>query len=137
MATWRIVWEEVKPESGRWVRRLSEKHKGKIKDFSKAVAVGTEWKGLTEEIEYKMLVDTEVVLLSNNCWVYIRLKVNWVAEFELPIWESMVYNDGIWSYKSIGDIAQGKYSFIFWMFIIFKLFFMLNINKVEVVFMCT
>lgn len=81
---------------------------------------GADWR---DWFEYKMLVDTEVVLLSNNCWVYIRLKVNWVAEFELPIWESMVYNDGIWSYKSIGDIAQGKYSFIFWMFIIFKLFF--------------
>lgn len=39
MATWRMVWEEVKSESGRWIRRLCEKYEGE-KDVSKAVAGG-------------------------------------------------------------------------------------------------
>lgn len=52
MATWRMVWDEAKPESesGGWVRGLCQKYKGKkIKDFLKAVADGAEKRGLTEE----------------------------------------------------------------------------------------
>lgn len=43
MATQKIVWKKGKSELGRQVRRLFQKYKGKeIKDFSKAVAEGTE-----------------------------------------------------------------------------------------------
>lgn len=52
MAIGRTVWEELKPKSGERVGRQFQKYKGKmINDFSKAVAEGTEWKGLTEETD--------------------------------------------------------------------------------------
>lgn len=57
---------------------------------------GVDWR---DWFEYKMLVDIRVELLSNNCGIYLRLKVNLVAELELFVWDSVVYNNGIWSYK--------------------------------------
>ena len=93
MATWRMVWEEVKPESGRWIRRLSEKYEGEKKGLFKGSGWEDRIKGLTEETQNKISVDTEVVLSPNNCWKHTGLRAIWVAELELSVWELLCVLD--------------------------------------------
>lgn len=106
MATWRMVWEEVKSESGRWIRRLSEKHEGKKKGLFKGSGREDRIKGLTEETEYKIPVDTEVVLSPDNCWKYTGLRVNWVAELELSVWELLCVLNRSVMYNSLWPHGQ-------------------------------
>lgn len=109
MAIRRTVREEVKPALCRWIR-LSQKHKGKNKGFFEGSGREDKIKGVDyrEWCEYEFLFIYKYSYYQTAVLNIYKTEVNWAVELELSTWQSVIYNDDIWSYKAWMILLRGN-----------------------------